>query len=132
MAQTVWLPVVRAAIELGKGHLPDAIPLLESARQSEPAAEFWINYLLGQCYLRQQKAAQAAAEFQTILDHRGWAPMSALYPLAQLGLAQSLAKNGQRNEALAAYQRVLEIWKKADADFPLLSIAKREIEALNR
>ncbi|HQR36050.1 MAG TPA: protein kinase, partial [Blastocatellia bacterium] len=108
LAQTVWLPVVRAAIELGKGHLPDAITLLESARQSEPAAEFWINYLLSQCYLRQQKAAQAAAEFQTILDHRGWAPLSALYPLAQLGLAQSLAKNGQRAEALAAYQRVLE------------------------
>ena len=132
LAQTVWLPVVRAAIELGKGHLPDAVTLLESARQAESAAEFWINYLLGQCYLRQQKTAQAAAEFQTILDHRGWAPMSALYPMAQLGLAQSLAKNGQRNEALAAYQRVLETWKKADADFPLLNIAKRESEALNR
>lgn len=132
LAQTVWLPVVRAAIELAKGHLPDAITLLESARQSEPAAEFWINYLLGQCYLRQQKAAQAAAEFQMILDHRGWSPMSALYPMAQLGLAQSLAKNGQRNESLTAYQRVLETWKKADTDFPLLSIAKREIEALNR
>ena len=132
LAQTVWLPVVRAAIELGKGHLPDAVTLLESARQAESAAEFWINYLLGQCYLRQQKAAQAAAEFQRILDHRGWSPMSALYPMAQLGLAQSLAKNGQRNEALAAYQRVSETWKKADADFPLLSIAKREIEALNR
>ena len=131
LAQTVWLPVVRAAIELGKGHLPDTIILLEPVRQSESAAEFWINYLLGQCYLRQQKTTQAAAEFQTILDHRGWAPMSALYPMAQLGLAQSLAKNGLRNEAHAAYQQVFETWKKADADFPLLSIAKREVEALN-
>ena len=57
--------------------------------------------------------------------------MSALYPMAQLGLAQSLAKNGLRNEAHAAYQQVFETWKKADADFPLLSIAKREVEALN-
>lgn len=125
LVQSLWLPVVRSTIEFGKGRLSDAAELLEPTRQYESAAEFWVNYLLGQIYLRQQRSAEAVAEFQKILDHRGWSPMSALYPAGKLALAQSFAISGQHNKAREANREFLELWKKADSDLPVMSAARR-------
>src|SRR5688572_18711001 len=49
-----------------------AIQLLETTRPYEGYALFQIAYLRGQAYLKQQKGAEAASEFQKILDHRGY------------------------------------------------------------
>src|SRR5207244_6875441 len=87
----IYLPVIRAAIELQRGHPDKAIQLLEAAHQYEGAALFWPAYLRGQAYLRWQKGAEAAAEFQKMLDHRGWDALSPFYPLAHLGLARAAA-----------------------------------------
>lgn len=61
---------------------------------AEPAAGFWPQYPRGQAYLR-LKQGTAAAEFQGILAHRGYAPLSPLYPLAHLDLARAAAIAGE-------------------------------------
>jgi len=43
-------------------------------------------------------------EFQKILEHRGWDPLSPMYPLAQLGLARAAALTGDTAKARKAYQ----------------------------
>jgi serine/threonine protein kinase/Tfp pilus assembly protein PilF len=130
LANLVWLPVIRAAIELQRGHADLAIKSLQTVGPYEPGADFWSPYLRGQAYLRQGKGNEAAAEFQKILDHRGWDVMSPLYPLAHLGLARSFVLAGETAQARNAYQEFLSIWKDADEDLPPFQAAKREYESL--
>jgi len=104
--------------------------LLDAARRYEAAAEFWPIYVRGQAYLRQRTGAEAAAEFQKIIDHRGQAPLSALYPLAYLGLARAATLTGDTAKSRKAYQDFLAFWKDADSDLPILQEAKREYEKL--
>jgi tetratricopeptide (TPR) repeat protein len=126
----VLLPLVQARIELHRGNPAQAIQLLETTRPYEGYALFQIAYLRGQAYLHQQRAADAGAEFQKILDHRGWQPTSPLYPLAHLGLARATALSGDTKKARQAYQDFLALWKDADAEIPILQEARREYEKL--
>jgi len=125
-----WLPIIRAQNELNKGNAPQAIQMLESARKYEVFGEFWPQYLRGQAWLKQKNGTQAATEFKTILDHRGWYPTSPLYPLAQLGLARAAALTGDNPTARRAYQDFLALWKDADANLPVLVAAHAEYEKL--
>jgi eukaryotic-like serine/threonine-protein kinase len=115
----LWLPVIQAAVELQRGNPPQAIDKLKSTSRYEEAAEFWPPYLRGQAYLQLKEGVGAAAEFQKILDHRGYAPFSPLYPIAQLGLARA-------TQSQKAYDDFLALWKDADADLPLLLAARKE------
>jgi serine/threonine protein kinase/tetratricopeptide (TPR) repeat protein len=126
----VWLPTIRAAMELQLGNAGQAIELLQAARLYEAAADFWPPYLRGQAYLRLKSGREAAAEFQKILDHRGEAPLSALYPIAHLGLARASALAGDVTGSRKAYQDFLALWKDADADLPVLIEAKKEYERM--
>jgi serine/threonine protein kinase/predicted Zn-dependent protease len=130
LANMIWLPVIRAAIELRRGRADLAIQSLQTVGPYEPGADFWSPYLRGQAYLRQGKGDEAAAEFQKILDHRGWDVMSPLYPLAHLGLARSFALTAETAKSRQAYQDFLSVWKDADADLSILQTAKREYESL--
>ncbi|HEY6047152.1 MAG TPA: protein kinase, partial [Pyrinomonadaceae bacterium] len=65
----ILLPLVQARIEFQKGNSAPALQLLETTRPYEGYAAFQIAYLRGQIYLNQQKSAEAAAEFQKIVDH---------------------------------------------------------------
>ena len=62
--------------------------------------------------------AEAAADFQQILDHRGYAPLSPLYPLAYLGLARAATMSGDAMKARKAYGDFLALWNNADAGLP--------------
>ena len=126
----ILFPLVQARIELQRRNPAQAIQLLETTRPFEGYALFQIAYLRGQAYLNQQKGADAAAEFQKILDHRGWQPTSPLFPLAQLGLARAAALSGDAPKARKAYQDFFAIWKDADPDLRLLQEARREYEKL--
>jgi hypothetical protein len=85
----LWLPSISAALELQKGNAAQALQQLQTAARYEAAAEFWPQYLRGQAHLKLKQGTAAAAEFQKILDHRGYAPLSPLYSLAQAELAHT-------------------------------------------
>jgi eukaryotic-like serine/threonine-protein kinase len=126
----IWLPAVRAQIELRRGNPAQAVQLLEAARRYAPGASFWPEYVRGQAYLAQSKGSEAAAEFQTILDHRGWGPLSPFFPLAHLGLARSEVPQVHNANARKSYQDFFALWKDADPDIPILIKAKVEYEQL--
>jgi hypothetical protein len=130
LINSIWLPAIHAAIEINHNNPAQAVQLLEASRRYEAAAEFWPQYLRGQAYLRQQKGAEATAEFQKILDHRGEGPISALYALTHVGLARAAALTGDKSKSRTAYQNFLALWKDADPDIPILQEAKREYEKL--
>ena len=130
LINSLWLPAIHAAIELNRNNPAQTVQLLEATRRFEPAAEFWPQYLRGQAYLRQQKGTEAAAEFQKILDHRGEAPLSALYPLAHLGLARAAAFTGDTAKARTSYQNFLALWKDANPEIAILLDSKREYDKL--
>ena len=95
-------------------------------------------YLRGLAYLRLHKGAEAAAEFQKILDHKGASWGSTwLYPnwglyysISYLGLARGSALAGDTARARKAYTDLLAVWKDADKDAPYLKQATQELAAL--
>jgi hypothetical protein len=122
----------RAEVELAHGDPTKAIRLLEPASRYELGAgfELWPVYLRGQAYLRLRAGAEAAAEFQKILDHRGIVPDSILYPLAQLGLARSAALSGELDKSRRAYEAFFALWQDADPELPVLKEAAQEYKQL--
>jgi serine/threonine protein kinase/predicted Zn-dependent protease len=128
LLSTISVPIARAQMELGRGNAAQAIQLLDAARKYEVAGEFWPQYLRGQAYLKLGNAPQAAAEFKTIIDHRGWYPVSPLYPLAHVGFARAAALSGDNAKARKAFQDFFNLWKDADASIPILVAARAEYE----
>ena len=126
----LWLPIIRAALELRRNNPTQAVQLLEATRRYEPAAEFWPQYLRGLAYLSLKSSDEASAEFRRILDHRGEAALSVLYPLARLGLARALALSGDKETSRQEYETFFELWKDADTDLPVLIEAKQRYELL--
>jgi len=124
----IWLPPIRAALELDRNNAAQALTDLEPATRYEAAGEFWSQYLRGQAYLKLNKGAEAAAEFQKIVGSRGQAPLSALYPLAHVGLARAATLQGDSAKARKAYQDFFTFWKDADPEISILIEAKKEYE----
>jgi len=123
---TISIPIARAQLELSRGNAAQVIQLLDAAKKYEVAGEFWPQYLRGQAYLKQGKGPAAAAEFATIIDHRGWYPFSPLYALAQLGSARASILNGDNARARKYYQDFFALWKDADPTIPILAQAHAE------
>src|SRR4030095_2259230 len=117
---SIWLPVIRAAIDLQRGHAIGALEQLQTTSRYEAAAEFWPQYLSGRAYLKLKQGTEAATEFQKILDHRGQAPLSVLYPMAHLGLARAAALAGDTAKSRTAFEDFFKTWKSADADLSIL------------
>ncbi len=131
LINSMWVPVIRAAVQIDRNTPGEAVKLLETTKPYEAAAEFWPQYLRGLAYLKLKSGNEAATEFQKILDNRGQAPLSALYPLAHLGLARAAALTGDVSKSRKAYQDFLALWKDADSDLAVLKEAKQEYEKLN-
>jgi hypothetical protein len=119
----LWLPLARAAGMLHNGKAKEAIHELEPTERFEKAAAFYPQYLRGLAYMHLDKPRAAVREFDKILNHRGQAPLSSIYPLAQLGRARALKEK-------AEYEKFFELWKDADPDMPALVAAKSEFEEL--
>jgi serine/threonine protein kinase/tetratricopeptide (TPR) repeat protein len=132
LLNSVSLPTARATTEIQRGNPAKAIELLRPAGPYELGeyTGFVPIYVRGLAYLRARQGAQAAAEFQKILDHRGVAPLSPLYALAHLGLARAYALAGDTSKSRTAYQDFLALWKEADPDIPVLKEAKAEYAKL--
>jgi serine/threonine protein kinase/tetratricopeptide (TPR) repeat protein len=137
---SVWQPLVRATLELKRDDLKHdasgatdrAIELLPASRQYEAALNFRPTWVRGQAYLRAKDGALAAAEFQKIIDHRGWDVLSPLWPMAHLGLARAAVLQGDLVKGRKAYEEFFLLWKDADGELPIVIEAKREYGKLKK
>jgi eukaryotic-like serine/threonine-protein kinase len=131
----IYLPLLRVALSLRQGNPQKAIESLGAATPYELASAPWYGpmmpvYVRGEAYLAAHESAEAAAEFQKILDHRGLVVNNPIGALAHLGLARAYTLEGDTAKARAAYQDFLTLWKDADPDIPILKQAKAEYAQL--
>jgi tetratricopeptide (TPR) repeat protein len=128
----VYIPAVRALIEMDRKAPEKAIEPLQAATPYELGAAqgLFPVYVRGLAYLQAKRGAEAAAEFQKIVDHRGIAPVAPEHSLAKLGLGRAYVITGDTAKARAAYQDFLALWKDADSDVPILKEAKAEYAKL--
>jgi len=128
----IGLPLVRAQLELYRGNPAGAIQVLEPIRKYDIGVMSgqWSSYLRGQAFLQQRMGAEAAAEFQRILDHRGVDVPSCLHSIALLGLARASQQKGDLPASRKAYQDFFAVWRDADPDIPLFVQAKKEYDEL--
>jgi serine/threonine protein kinase/tetratricopeptide (TPR) repeat protein len=128
------LPQIRARVNLQRGNGAKAI---EDLRPAEAYQLGFIElgipvYLRGLAYLQNKQGAEAAAEFQKILDHRNALGPLPYYSLAKLGQGRAYALTGDAAKARTAYQDFFTSWKDADPDLPILKAAKAEYERLQK
>jgi eukaryotic-like serine/threonine-protein kinase len=128
----LWLPSVRARVEITRGNPAKAIELLQATSPYEFgwAANVVPNYIRGQAYLQAKQGKDAEAEFQKILQHRWLCAVSVRCALAHLQLARAYALEGDSAKSRASYQDFLALWKDADTDIPVLKEAKAEYAKL--
>jgi tetratricopeptide (TPR) repeat protein len=136
-----YVPVLRALSALKAGRPTTSIELLQIAQQYELAANglnfnhFYLGglhsaYVRGEAFAAAHRYADAAAEFQKILDHRGLVALDPIGALAHLQLGRTFALSGDKTKARTAYQNLLTVWKAADPDLPILEQARAEYAKL--
>ena len=135
IVQYYWLPTIRGAIELGRNNAAKGIEALQPAAAYElggvqPFTAIAPAYMRGLLYLQAKQGAQAAAEFQKLIDHRGIVANVPLGALARLDLARAAAEQGDTGKARTAYQDFFAIWKDADPAIPILVAARGEYAKL--
>jgi len=138
VAQSVWLPTIRAQMETNNNNVARSIEILRSTApyqfgmlsQSAIYSCLYPVYVRAEAYLSEQQGAAAAAEFQKFLDHRGLLWNCATGALAHIGLARAYALQGDRSKARAAYQDFFTLWKDADPGIPIYRQAKAEYAKL--
>jgi len=141
--QFVYAPTLRALLALNRGQPSKAVELLQTAIPyeggipTEGGSEFLLGagnlypaYVRGLAYLAAHHGAEAAAEFQKILDHRGLVVCDPVGALAHLQLGRAYALSGDETKAKSAYQDFLSLWKDADPDIPIFKQAKAEYAKL--
>jgi Tfp pilus assembly protein PilF len=128
----IQLPAIAAALAIRRAEPARALELLDSVKPYDhaPAAEFWPAYLRGLAYLQSKDGRSAVVQFQSILDHRGEAPTSPLYPLAHLGLARAAVLEGDVDQARKAYDGFFSLWNGADSSLQPLQQARAEYARL--
>jgi eukaryotic-like serine/threonine-protein kinase len=138
---TIWndvqLPEIHAAIAFDRDQPAKSVELLASA---SPYERSYLDavYLRGLAYLRLHKGAEAAAEFQKIVDHKGanWGATwvhpfwGQFYSLSYLGMARGFVLEGDAAKAKKAFQDFFKLWKDANPEHPILQQAKTEYAKL--
>jgi eukaryotic-like serine/threonine-protein kinase len=134
-----YLPTLRGKIAISHADAQTAVAALSSSAPYElglpsSANYAWANlypiYVRGEAYQAAHQGAEAAAEFQKILDHRGIVLNQPIGALAYLQLGRAYALSGDATKAKSAYQEFLTLWKDADPDIPILKQAKVEYAKL--
>lgn len=140
---TIWqfsyLPTLRAKLAISRGNAAEALESLTAAAPYElgqmtaftyPWTALYPVYVRGEAYLAAHQGAEAAAEFEKILDHRGVVVIEPIGALAHLQIGRAYAMRGDTTKAKTAYQDFLALWKDADPDVPILKQAKAEYTKL--
>ena len=133
----VYQPVLRALAAINQNQPAKAVDALESSRAYDlgvPGPNFvaffggmYSTYFRGVAYRMQHKTAEAAAEFQKVLDHPGLVfadPISALVHIEQ---ARNYALAGDYGNAKRCYGEFFALWRNSDgAEIPILKQARSE------
>ena len=137
--RTNYLPGIRAALTLAT-QPSKAIELLQAAAPYELGVPGSWNtgtfgvlypvYVRGLAYMAAHQGAEAATEFQKIVDHRSAIALDPVGALAHLQLGRAFVLSGDKTKAKTAYQDFLTLWKDADPDIPILQRAKTEYAKL--
>jgi predicted Zn-dependent protease len=138
-----YVPTIRALVALNHNQPSKAVDLLQTAisyeggTPIEGGSEFLLGggslypaYVRGLAYLASHHGAEAAAEFQKILNHRGIVISDPIGALAHLQLGRAYALARDNTTARSAYQAFLTLWKDADPDIPIFKQAKAEYAQL--
>ena len=175
-----WLPTIHAWNTLGPDSVPATRPSASALKSGSAAIEwlepakpyelglptlYWVlNVTMcpvdarGEAYLAMGRGAEAAVEFQKIIDHSGLVGTFPIGALARLGLGRAYAlqagidlsgeaKPGTRagtaagkashapvpealTKARSAYQEFFTLWRNADPDIPILKQARAEYAIL--
>jgi tetratricopeptide (TPR) repeat protein len=139
-----YLPTLRALAALRSSDPSRAIELLRPAvtyEFAQPGISFfgaggvafgamYPTYVRGLAYLAVREGAEAAAEFQKILDHPGVVLEDPMGALARLQLARSWTMAGAVGKAKVAYEELVGLWKDADPKIPVVSDTRAEYARL--
>jgi eukaryotic-like serine/threonine-protein kinase len=135
-----YTPTLRALLALNRRDPAKAIEQLQIAvpyELSVPRSALHGNfgalypiYARGEAYLAAKQGAEAAAEFQKILGHRGIVVSDPIGAVARLQLGRAYALSGDTTKAKTAYQNFLTLWNDADPDIPIFKQAKAEYAQL--
>ncbi len=152
-----YLPAIRAQLDLNRNDTKKALEALQvstpyelgiASGSSNFSTYLYPVYVRGTAYLASRNGAEAAAEFQKILDHRGIVINEPIGVLAHLGLARAYAsrvgfgapgstppgsgssQSEMNGKARAAYNDFFKLWKDADRGIPILTAAKSEFAKL--
>ena len=132
-----WLAPARAAVEINRNNASEAINVLQPAASVELSQDTYLPgttmhpvYVRGLAYLALHQGAEAAAEFQKIIERPGLIANCPLGAMARLHLARAYAMTGDTIEAKAAYEDFLTLWKDADPEIPIYKQAKTEYAKL--
>jgi eukaryotic-like serine/threonine-protein kinase len=138
--QFMYLPTLRALFALNAHDPAAAIEALQVASRYDlhtggvgiiqRFGALYPIYVRGLAYLAARQPADAAGEFQRILDHRSIVLVDPMDALARLQLARALALAGDTVKAKSAYGDLLTLWKDADAGIPVLTEARAEFARL--
>ncbi len=146
--QLLWLPAIRAQVDLNRKKPSAAIEDLQASVPIElglipfltNVSCLYPNYIRGRAYLAAGQGKLAADEFQKVLDHSGmvvncWTGSIAHLDLARANALQAKTSQGAdadaaRTRALSAYKDFLTLWKDADPNVPVIQQAKSEYAKL--
>jgi DNA-binding winged helix-turn-helix (wHTH) protein/tetratricopeptide (TPR) repeat protein len=135
-----YMPVLRALLAVKRREPAMAVELLQVAVPHELGAPrssihgffgaLYPVFVRGEAFLAAHQGAEAVAEYQKILDHRGIVVSDPVGALVHLELGRAYALSSDKAKARAAYQQFLAFWKDADPDIPILKHAKAEYAKL--
>jgi len=136
----MYLPTLRALFAMNARDPAAAIQALQIASRYDLAlggvgfigrfGGLYPIYVRGLAYLASRHPAEAAAEFQRIVDHRSIVLVDPIDAMARLQLARALALAGDTKKAKTAYDDLLMLWKNADANIPMVEQARTEYTRL--
>jgi serine/threonine protein kinase/tetratricopeptide (TPR) repeat protein len=138
--QFMYLPTLRALFAMNAHDPAAAIQALQVASRYDLHTSgvgfigrfgaLYPIYVRGMAYLASRQPAEAAGEFQRIVDHRSIVLVDPMDAMARLQLARALALSGETAKAKSAYIDLLTLWKNADPDVPVLKEARAEYARL--
>ncbi len=124
-----YVPVVRALASVARGDANGAIQLLQASAPYDLAIQgtwfaFYGNlysvYARGVAYQAAGRGLEAAAEFEKILAHPGIVFADSVGPAARFELGRAYLSIGEQRKAREVWEALLDDWKQADPDIPLL------------